>query len=389
MPVPNFVPLSKIAKQNRTQERSHQEFRRSIAGQKATLPNFYSLFPDWTPHLHPEYERARDEFLNPWIKRWVSDPSTARKFQNAEFGVFGAVMCARASFEKLCTVSKAFAWYFIWDDLFDCGLLAGDTRAAHAYREIFMQYFRAALCDKGVVPDMSDHPEQLYNALHCWDEVAAHMRQDCSRETLELLLKMKLFYISNVDTVDTVFHANRIPSLTQYWKRREHTAGVYPVIATIPFIYDQQVGWDNINSHLMRLLWRHTSYLVHMINDLFSLRKEIVWPPQFSLVIPTNKYPQTEGQIENMVPVLMLNKGIDCNQAMKLSFQLVQGVTRNFLDVESGLQTVAGDIKPATSDIFVEGCRNVVMGLTHWSYSGQRYFKHSEANANHEIDFHL
>lgn len=48
-----------------------QELFHSLKGQRAVLPNLYSLFPDWTPKLHPEYARARDESTDPWIKRCV------------------------------------------------------------------------------------------------------------------------------------------------------------------------------------------------------------------------------------------------------------------------------------------------------------------------------
>lgn len=102
------------------------------------------------------------------------------------------------------------------------------------------------------MPNLSDFSEELQNALLCWDEVAAHLRQECSQgsllliavyskrladqslETLMILLEQKLFYVSSVDTVDILFRGNRVPSLAEYWIRREQTAGVYPVIATIP-----------------------------------------------------------------------------------------------------------------------------------------------------------
>ncbi|KAL4811604.1 terpenoid synthase [Aspergillus spinulosporus] len=354
---------------------SHAEFRRRIRGQKATLPNFYSLFPDWKPDLHPEYERARDEVLNPWLERWVPNPTTARKFQKAEFGVFAAVMCARASFEKLCTVCKAFAWYFIWDDLFDCGSLATTNEAALAYREKSMQYFCAVLCNQEPMPDLSDLSEELQNALHCWDEVAAHLQQECSQETLMILLEQKLFYVSSVDTVDMLFRRNHIPSLAEYWSRREQTAGVYPVIATIPFIYGIDISHKDIDTDLMQSLWRHTSYLVHMINDMFSLRKEIA-----------------DNQIENMVTVIMLNDGVDCDQAMRLSHQFVQQeAAQGFQNVERHLraQCLVASTERSMEDAFIEGCKNVVMGLTHWSYSGQRYFRQSELNERYEVDFHI
>ncbi|KAL4741654.1 terpenoid synthase [Aspergillus similis] len=345
---------------------SHAKLRRSIRGQKATLPNLYSLFPDWKPYLHPEYERARDEVLNPWLERWVPNPKAARKFQKAEFGVFAAVMCARASFEKLCTVCKAFAWYFIWDDLFDCGPLSANNEAALAYREKSTQYFCAVLCDQEPMPDLSGLSEELQNALHCWDEIAAHLRQECS-QTLMILLEQKLFYVSSVDTVDTLFRGDHVPSLTDYWRRRERTAGVYPVIATIPFIYGIDISHKDIDTDLMQSLWKHTSYLVHMINDMFSLRKEIA-----------------DNQIENMVVVIMLNDAVGCNQAMRLSHQFIQQeATKGFLNVESRLraQSLIASTERSIEDAFIEGCKNVVMGLTHW--------RQSEFNERHEVDFHI
>ncbi|KAL4764236.1 terpene synthase family protein [Aspergillus foveolatus] len=360
------------------------EFRKSIRGQKATLPNFYSLFPDWIPDLHPEYERARDEILNPWLERWVPNPTTARKFQEAEFGVFAAVMCVRTSFEKLCTVCKAFAWFFIWDDLFDCGSLATNNEAAFAYRRKSMQYFCAVLCKKEPMPDLSDLTEELQNTLHCWDEVAAHLRQECSQGSLQLiavyktliiLLEQIIFYVSSVDTVDMLFRGNHVPSLAEYWIRREQTAGVYPVIATIPFIYGTDITHKIIDAELMQSLWRHTSFLVHMINDMFSLRKEIA-----------------DNQIENMVTVIMLNHGVDCKQAMRLSHQFVeQEAAQGFQKVERRLraQSLVVSTERSSEDAFIEGCKNVVMGLTHWSYSGQRYFRQSELNERHEVDFHI
>lgn len=106
-----------------------RELCESLKGQCAVLPNLYSLFPDWTPKLHPEYARARDESIDPWIERcvclyrirdkhlssslsnsYVKNSVTCRKLQQADFTTFAAVMCANSSFERLCTVAKWFTW---------------------------------------------------------------------------------------------------------------------------------------------------------------------------------------------------------------------------------------------------------------------------------------
>ncbi|GFN17090.1 terpenoid synthase [Aspergillus tubingensis] len=160
-----------------------QELCQSLKGQRAVLPNLYSLFPDWTPQLHPEYARSRDESTNPWIKRVVENPDIRRKLQEADCTTFAAIMCAKSSFERLCTVAKWFTWYFIWDDLFDCGTLTHDPETITRYKHTSIEYFKHVLCHEAEYPDLSEYSEELQHALNCWDEIAEHVRQVCSKRT--------------------------------------------------------------------------------------------------------------------------------------------------------------------------------------------------------------
>jgi hypothetical protein len=56
------------------------------------------------------------------------------------------------------------------------------------YRDKSMQYFRAVLSRKGDAPDLSECSDELQKALLCWDEVAAHIREVCSKGILHLHL---------------------------------------------------------------------------------------------------------------------------------------------------------------------------------------------------------
>ena len=87
-------------------------------------------------------------------------------------------------------------------------------------------------------------------------------------------------YVASVDNVDSLYNnGRRIPTLQEYWERRECTAGVYPVIATIPYVcvwslgdfsnccrfaYGLNITKADVEHPYMKKLWRHTSYLVHM-----------------------------------------------------------------------------------------------------------------------------
>ncbi|CAK96928.1 terpenoid synthase [Aspergillus niger] len=352
-----------------------QELCDSLKGQYAVLPNLYSLFPDWSPELHPEYTRARDESTNPWIKRCVDfdrflaihfsvllsdsfakNPLVCRKLQEADFTTFAAVMCAKSSFEQLCTVAKWFTWV-----VFDCGSLSHDSKTIKRYKHTSIEYFKHVLCHEAAYPDLSEFSEELQNALRCWDEIAEHV-----------LLAAMIDYLSSVDGVDSIYSEGEIPSVQQYWRRRDRTAGVHPVIATIPFIYDFDISARDMDDTHMKLLRRHTSYLVHIQNDMFSLRKEV-----------------RVGQVENLVPIIMLNENLIASQAMKVAFMFAQESARGFDEVVDDMRQTAKGRRRAVADIFIKGCRNIVMGLTHWSYTGERYFRAGEADENHTIYFEL
>lgn len=48
----------------------HKAFRGSLEGQVVTIPSIYKLIPGWQPNLHEGYKRARDDELDPWIRRY-------------------------------------------------------------------------------------------------------------------------------------------------------------------------------------------------------------------------------------------------------------------------------------------------------------------------------
>lgn len=124
------------------------------------------------------------------------------------------------------------------------------------YRYASVEYFKHVLCDEVEHPDLSEFSEELQSALRCWDEIADHIRQVCSKRTScalllsfcliltiaeavtrKILLAAMIDYMWSVDYVDSIYSDDKMPSLQQYWCRRERTAGVHPVIATIPYVY--------------------------------------------------------------------------------------------------------------------------------------------------------
>ncbi|KAL4901765.1 isoprenoid synthase domain-containing protein [Aspergillus multicolor] len=266
----------------------HQAFCKALRGQRATIPNLYTLFPDWTPRFHPAWRKARDEVLDPWLERWVDEPQMRAKLQAANFTIFAAIVCADASFAKLCTVAKYFAWYFVWDDHMNPPIKHGRA----AYQQASKAYFEHTLLGQGKRPGLSVFTTGQEKALRCWDGVGQHIRECCSRDVCEILLQTMLAFVASVDTVDSIYVADKVPSVGEYWVRRDLTAAVYPVIATLFFIHDATIPVSTLPDRDLSDLWKHTSHIVHITNDMLSMPKEA-----------------RDSQIEGLVPVLMMNEG--------------------------------------------------------------------------------
>ncbi|KAJ5474982.1 hypothetical protein N7539_008048 [Penicillium diatomitis] len=347
-------------------------FRSSFENQHVTIPSIYKLVPEWKPDLHNGYEIARDESLNPWIRRWAVNQDTARSLCAADFGRFAALLVPNyRSYKILSSVSKYFAWYFLFDDIFDCGSLKYDQLGAERYRDASLEYFRFTLLGQGSMPDLSSFDVQLQNALHSWNEIGEHIREACSLGTRELLCTEMLRYISSLTNVDSLFKDDQeVPSIKKYWERREATAGAFCVIATIPFAYGVDVDKSVYDNPVMYELWRHASSFVHISNDMFSFRKELM-----------------DDQYENLIPVLMLNYNINCNVAMQKGYDFLRSEASGLRLSSEMLPSSSENLSPAVSDAFIRGCFDTAMGLAHWSYSGARYLKGCNRNDDNTISF--
>lgn len=98
---------------------------------------------------------------------------------------------------------------------------------------------------------------------------------------------------------------------------------------------------------------------------MFSMRKEIVCFTHCPYEAKTERF-QNDGQIENLIPVLMLNRDIDCNMAMQQSYALAYDEAIGLRNVDLDSYKNSQEISKAVSQAFTRGCQDVAMGLAHW-----------------------
>ncbi|KAL4907047.1 isoprenoid synthase domain-containing protein [Aspergillus multicolor] len=314
---------------------NHDVLWSSLEGQDMQIPNLIALLPEGEEKmkLHPEYKKCRDEVLNPWIRRWTNNDTTCQALQKGEFGLFAAMICADASYDKLCTVAKFFAWYYLWDDLFDHDTLRHET--AHGMsdnRRVSITYIAHQLLpenkDNAEAPDLDSYPEQLVKALRAWDEIGVHIRQDCSEGTRKVLCDAMTEYMDSVGAVNALFADGKKPTV------QEFVAGL-------------DITSSDVAGDQMKALWRDTSYFVHI------------------------KSSYADGQIENLIPVLVLNKDVPIKDAVDEAYELANNHITSLEASASALER--DDISQPVSRAFAKGCKDLVAALVHWNYEGGRY----------------
>lgn len=225
-------------------------------------------------------------------------------------------------------------------------------------------------------------------------------------ETCQILLEQMLGYVSSVSNVDSLFSSSAMPSVESYWQRRERTAAVYCVICTFPWVFccvlrfliflpsnQQALHMDSIlreltwrmsiclacgNIHLTWLTcksstqcsshsWTLTTASISSDQTIYthSKRNMYVMRPIPHLTLDWHWQHQNDGQLENLIPVLMANTGLDVNQAMQLSYHIcrleVEGFCANADRLRVGEDAQGRRIR----EVFINCSTDMFMGLIH------------------------
>ena len=68
---------------------------------------------------------------------------------------------------------------------------------------------------------------------------------------------------------------NQVPSLEEYWRYRLGTSAVYIGIAACEYSTGSRLDNRVYDSPHMQIIWDETNFIISLVNDLLSLRKEI------------------------------------------------------------------------------------------------------------------
>lgn len=345
-----------------------------LDGHKITIPDLESLSPTWTMNLNPHLESVHED-LNSWVKSyvcvfyyrswerqiskfwmssWFKEDRIRNKIAALDADRLVAMMYPRTGREELLNLSKLIAWNFPWDDAIDDAALMQQPTDIIRYRDQTIEVIK-----EGVTSTL-DKPSKIHAdpAIQSFWEIGAAIREKGTTESNARFAFQQCLWIESCAESQIVRKASKPVTVAEYLWRREDNIGVYPLFELIFYAYRIQIPakWRWENNANMRELWRETAWQITMLNDLLSLRRELV-----------------HGQFESLIPLLMYHESLMPQAAVDRTSEMIHASYQRFYRIEMELYA---EVDPENIDVvktYVHAFKDLVMCNLHWSYGLKRY----------------
>ncbi|OTB07944.1 hypothetical protein M426DRAFT_216497 [Hypoxylon sp. CI-4A] len=318
-----------------------------LDGQTFRLPDLWKVLADWPMAANPHAERL-EGLVNSILERHITSEKKLKALKQANFARLISLWYPDAEWPELEAATAYSVWIFVWDDEVD----AGDTDVS-LDEELSRAYYKKSLStihrllglDSTSGDDVSGEAEE--EALH------PNMRERFYREMESFMIQVG------------VEHSHRmrgsIPTVDKYMEIRSGSVGCAPQIAITDFMLKIRLPESVMESAAMKALWRETVVICLILNDVYSVQKEIA-----------------QGSLLNLVPVIFKNcdpKEQNLDTVTADIEVALQGSIRGFEDAAASLGQMVSDDAQLDKDVqsFVRWCRYFITGVQQWSIESARY----------------
>lgn len=312
-------------------------------------------FPDWPSgsrnsvykHLQPECDRV--------LAIGVPDPGRFRKFKKSDFALFSSLWWPDAAWDDIYTAMLFTVALFVWDDTIDTNehMLASDFESAELWREQSLSYFKyhLQLSPQGVEP-------------YCPDDICLLFKEFAERFCKEFGEEQRLRMFSNIENF--VQHnrleqaerlAGRIPNYDEYMHIRYGVTGVR--MFTLLLEVTQQTvlpAWVMDSSEMQEII-KESNFIIIVMNDILSLKKEIATDCVVNIVPVLYKSGQP---LEEIIPHLTVEMHASRDRLDNMAARM-DAMTRKDAELNRNVMR------------FVDGIRRMVTGTLEYSIEAPRY----------------
>ncbi|CAM1500430.1 Fc.00g095920.m01.CDS01 [Cosmosporella sp. VM-42] len=376
---------------------SHAAIAAQLRGHTMHIPSILGMFSSWPQgRQNPHYARLQLE-ISQIFDRVIPDQIRRAKYQKSDFALFCALWYPDADWDRLRLTGIFTAWAFIWDDTIDTNEheLSDNFEKACLFRRQSLAYVKYWLNIKDdeareqepitATPSFTYHKLchdllQSSNNPPTWNDskLGFHMNtepvapslgcgvfKEFGKEVCTIFNRdQRQRFYEQIEIFAKCTEIEQAERLAGHMPSREHYMEVR-LGTTADFIYccleelavETALPSNIMDSAAMRKCWDECNICIIIINDILSLKKEIV----------------TDCVI-NLVPILQC-EGKSLQQVIQDLIADLQDSRDRFDHFASELNSFVSGEEPLAAALhkYLNGLRTNVTGTADYSFYSKRY----------------
>ncbi|KAK3292633.1 isoprenoid synthase domain-containing protein [Chaetomium fimeti] len=282
----------------------------TLSGQRLHIPDLRPAFAAWKQGvnpLHPQVKQAVDARLGEIIE----NERALAKIRAVDIALFASGWVPDAPYADLETVAFYCVWLFLWDDAIDGGGAGiegrGDKAAAEYCRQsiVFVEH-SLGLGEPGAPAPVAPTKARGWVLRAGGEEgVFGHLKEYMGACVTEYRWRL----------------SGRVPSVGEFYSWRLGTSSVDAALDLTRIINGIVLPRETLESKELAVMSRCVNKLLILINELFSLKKEL-----------------KDGAFGNLIPITMRAMDSDLDGATQSLIQDIHKCVRDFDNNASVLQ---------------------------------------------------
>lgn len=211
-----------------------------------------------------------------------------------------------------------------------------------------------------------------------FEPIGVAIRGYYTLEKRHMFLNEVIYYIDMVGREQRLRLSGSIASLEEFWEYRLGTSAVTVCLAL------NELSWEGMvlpsafyTDNDVHLLYRHTNTIISAVNDVLSIKKEVVSFESF--ILPQTKSNtdrlQKQETIDSLIPIIFYETG-DIQVAVDRVISFIKGEIARVDEIAAALLLKYGNEDAAIQEhvrLFIEGCKHHATGTVVWSSYTDRY----------------
>ncbi|KAI1164843.1 terpenoid synthase [Nemania serpens] len=330
-----------------------------LDGKRLLLSDLTKVFASW-PMAINKHAKELETLVDSMLERIVTNERKLKALKQADFARLMSLWYPDAEWSELKVATAYSVWIFVWDDEID----AGDTDAA-VDEALAQAYYRQSL---GYIHSVLGLDERTHEAKPPHQNMSLFADVgDGMRDVTDVQQRQRFFdelenFMLQVGIEHTHRMAGTIPTTEEYMNIRSGSVGCAPQIAMTDYMLKIRLPEEVMEGAAMKALWKETIYICLILNDVYSVQKEII-----------------QGSLLNLVPVMFKNMEPEGRMNMDAVSRDLDIFLKETMERFEAAAEELGQIAPEDAQLhgnildFIKWCRYFITGVLYWSLESRRY----------------